>query len=83
MLVHIKGCIMRTNIVLDEQLVREALKLSGKKTKKEVVNFALKKLVKLLKKKSEQNNRFIASYIDKPIVLTHFTPLNRDELHER
>ena len=73
---------MRTNIVLDEQLVMEALKLSGKKSKREVVNFALKKLVTLLKKQSEKNNVFMASYIDKPIVLHHFTPLNRDDLYE-
>lgn len=36
---------LRTNIELDEALVKEAMKLTGKKTKKEVVNYALQELV--------------------------------------
>ncbi len=36
---------MRTNIVLDESLVKEAMKLSRTKTKKELVNQALKEFV--------------------------------------
>jgi len=36
---------MRTNIVLDESLVKEALRLSRVKTKKELVNQALKEFV--------------------------------------
>ena len=36
---------MRTNIVLDERLVKEAMKLSCTKTKKELVNQALKEFV--------------------------------------
>lgn len=36
---------MRTNIVLDDALVEEALKFSGMKTKKEVINLALKEFV--------------------------------------
>ena len=36
---------MRTNIVLDEELVREALRLSGAKTKKELVDEALREFV--------------------------------------
>jgi Arc/MetJ family transcription regulator len=36
---------MRTNIVLDDSLVKEALKLSRVKTKKELVNRALKEFV--------------------------------------
>lgn len=42
---------LRTNIELDEKLVREALKLTHKKTKKELVNFALKELVSRMKRK--------------------------------
>lgn len=42
---------IRTNIELDEKLVREAMKLSRKKTKKEVVNYALEELVSRLKRK--------------------------------
>ena len=36
---------MRTNIVLDDSLVKEALKLSRVKTKKELVTQALKEFV--------------------------------------
>jgi Arc/MetJ family transcription regulator len=36
---------MRTNIVLDDSLVREALKLGRMKTKKELVSQALKEFV--------------------------------------
>jgi Arc/MetJ family transcription regulator len=42
---------LRTNIELDEKLVAEALKLTGKKTKKELVNYALEELVRKLKRK--------------------------------
>ncbi len=42
---------MRTNIVLDDQLVREAMELTGIKTKKELVNLALNELVKKRKQK--------------------------------
>ncbi len=36
---------MRTNIVLDDKLVREAMKLTSARTKREVVNLALRELV--------------------------------------
>jgi Arc/MetJ family transcription regulator len=36
---------MRTNIVLDENLVKEAMKLSRTKTKRELVNQALREFV--------------------------------------
>ena len=36
---------MRTNIVLDDNLVKEAIKLSGIKTKKELIHLALKEFV--------------------------------------
>ena len=36
---------MRTNIVLDNKLVEEAMKLSGLKTKKEVIHQALLEFV--------------------------------------
>jgi Arc/MetJ family transcription regulator len=42
---------LRTNIELDEKLVAEALKLTRKKTKKELVNYALEELVRKLKRK--------------------------------
>ena len=36
---------MRTNIVLDDNLVNEAIKLSRVKTKKELIHLALKEFV--------------------------------------
>ena len=42
---------LRTNIELDEKLVKEAMKLTHKKTKKELVNYALKELVSKVKRK--------------------------------
>ena len=74
---------MRTNIVLDDRLVSEAIKLSGKETKKDVVNFALQYLVRSLKKESLKQKDFLANYIDQPIKLDSFTPLDRDDLYER
>jgi len=43
---------MRTNIVLDEELLKEALKLSKAKTKKELIHMALKQYVANHKRKS-------------------------------
>ncbi|HVZ95634.1 MAG TPA: type II toxin-antitoxin system VapB family antitoxin [Chitinophagaceae bacterium] len=37
---------MRTNIDIDDDIMKKALKLSGNKTKKEIVNSALKEYVK-------------------------------------
>lgn len=42
---------MRTNIVLDEQLIAEALAITGVKTKREVVHLALEELVHRRNKK--------------------------------
>ena len=36
---------MRTNVVLDDSLIKEALALSGVKTKKEVISLALREFV--------------------------------------
>ena len=38
---------MRTNIVIDEKLMNDALKATGLKTKREVVELGLKTLVRL------------------------------------
>jgi Arc/MetJ family transcription regulator len=43
---HIGGLPMRTNIELDEKLVEQAMRSSGAKTKKAVVEAALQLLVK-------------------------------------
>ena len=38
---------MRTNIVIDEDLMQDALRLSGAKTKREAVELGLRTLVRL------------------------------------
>lgn len=43
---------MRTNIDIDERLVDEAMKLSGATTNKDVVDLALRELVKAKRKRS-------------------------------
>lgn len=48
---------MRTNIVIDEKLLEEALKATGAKTKREVVELGLAALVKLNKQKSLRSLR--------------------------
>ncbi len=42
---------MRTNIVIDDELVKEAKQLTGIKTKKELVDMALRDLVARKKRK--------------------------------
>lgn len=42
---------MRTNIVLDDRLVREAFALTGMRTKKELVHEALSELVRQRRKR--------------------------------
>ena len=41
---------MRTNIDIDDKLMKDALKLSGLKSKKEIVNEALEEYVKFKKR---------------------------------
>lgn len=41
----------RTNIEINDRLVKEGLKLTHMKTKKELVNYALEELVKKIKRK--------------------------------
>ena len=43
---------MRTNIVLDDKLVRDAMKATGAKTKREVVDIALRRLVQAKSQKA-------------------------------
>lgn len=43
---------LRTNIELDRELVSEAMKLTQINTKKELVNYALKELVRKIKRKN-------------------------------
>jgi Arc/MetJ family transcription regulator len=49
--VHLGGDV-RTNIVLDEELIQEALAATGARTKREVVHLALQELVRSRTKKN-------------------------------
>jgi Arc/MetJ family transcription regulator len=46
-LIHTANRAMRTNIVIDDRLMNDALKATGLKTKKEAVELGLKTLIKL------------------------------------
>jgi Arc/MetJ family transcription regulator len=48
---------MRTNIVIDDSLMNEALQLTGLKTKKAVVETGLKLLIQLRKQERIKNLR--------------------------
>ncbi|MDX1657057.1 MAG: type II toxin-antitoxin system VapB family antitoxin [Candidatus Competibacteraceae bacterium] len=48
---------MRTNIVIDDQLMAEALRLTGLKTKREVVERSLQTLVQLKRQETIKNFR--------------------------
>ncbi len=74
---------MRTNIVLDDALISQALKLTGATSKKEVVNLALQQLVNSCTKKKQNKQNFIESYINNPIKMEDFTPLQREDIYER
>ena len=47
---------MRTNIVIDDKLIRETLRLTGLKTKREAVELGLRTVVRL--RRQEQIRRF-------------------------
>jgi Arc/MetJ family transcription regulator len=47
---------MRTNIVIDEKLMRETLRLTGLKTKREAVELGLRTIVRL--RKQQEIRRF-------------------------
>lgn len=49
--------IMRTNIVIDEKLMRETLKATGLKTKREAVELGLQTLLRLRKQTTIRNVR--------------------------
>jgi len=51
-----KGAVMRTNIVIDDNLMIDVLKITGLKTKKDAVDLGLKTLLKL--KKQDEIKKF-------------------------
>ncbi len=46
------GCVMRTNVLIDDELINEAIRLSGLKTKKDVISFALHEFVATRKRRN-------------------------------
>ncbi|MBS0211578.1 MAG: type II toxin-antitoxin system VapB family antitoxin [Proteobacteria bacterium] len=48
---------MRTNIVIDDELMRSALKASGAKTKREAVELGLRTLLRLKKQQQGKSLR--------------------------
>jgi Arc/MetJ family transcription regulator len=48
---------MRTNIVIDDELMSQVMKLTGLRTKREAVDLGLKALLKLKKQESIRNYR--------------------------
>ena len=48
---------MRTNIVINEELMREALELTGLKTKKDAVELGLKTLIRLKRQEKLRHYR--------------------------
>lgn len=48
---------MRTNIVIDDRLIAEAIKATGASTKKEAVELGLKALIQLKKQESIRGMR--------------------------
>ena len=56
LIIHTHKFAMRTNIVIDDELMKEVLKLTGLKTKREAVEQGLKTLVCL--KRQEQIRKF-------------------------
>ena len=49
LIIDTHGCNMRTNIIIDDKLMDDALKASGLRTKKEAVEEGLRALIKLNK----------------------------------
>lgn len=55
---------MRTNIVIDDQLMRQALHLTGLKTKRETVELALRTLVRLAEQEKLKSLRGTLAWED-------------------
>jgi Arc/MetJ family transcription regulator len=49
--IHNGGAVMRTNIVIDDELLNEAFSVSNAKTKKDLIHEALNEFIRLKKRK--------------------------------
>ena len=54
---HTHGGVMRTNIVIDDELMDEVIKLTGVKTKKEAVELGLLTLIRIKKQEKIRQYR--------------------------
>lgn len=61
---HMEVYIMRTNIVINDKLIEEAKRLTGLKTKKDIVNLALKELIMRRKQKNLLDIKGKISFIE-------------------
>jgi|LSQX01.2.fsa_nt_gb Arc/MetJ family transcription regulator len=64
--VYMEVLIMRTNIVIDDKLMKEAIRVSGLNTKKDVINLALMEFVQRRTRKDlselEGKIKFVDNY---------------------
>lgn len=74
---------MRTNIVLDEALIKEAIRLTQARSRREAVHIALQELVRLRRAQQMPRQVFFNAYLQQPIQLPNFTPMSRDDLYAR
>jgi Arc/MetJ family transcription regulator len=74
---------MRTNIVLDETLVKEAIRLTKTRSKREVIHLALMELVRLRREQQMPRQAFFNTYLQHPIQLPDFVPMTREDIYAR
>jgi len=74
---------VRTNIVLDETLVKEALRLTHVRSKREVIHLALQELVRLRREQQKPRQEFFNKYLQHTIELPDFKPMLREDIYAR
>ena len=57
---------MRTNIVIDDELIAEAMKLSGARTKREAVEDSLRLMVQLKRQERIRRARGKLKWVERP-----------------
>jgi len=80
--------VSRTNIDIDDSLIRKARKLTGLRTKREIVHKALQLLVhyegrKGVREKSSYKGAMLRALARKPFLRTKGRYLSREEAHRR
>lgn len=74
---------MRTNIVLDETLVKEAIRLTNVRSKREVIHLALQELVRLRREQVKPRQEFFCNYLQYPVEIPEFKPMSREDIYAR